>query len=173
MRVGRRLKNSNLAFNACYPILLPRKHINSAYYRAWNEYTRNFLAGLQATMAFVRQRFWLLSLRSIVHGIIQKCITCFGGKLNQSEALIGSLTANRVNVFRPFSRCGVDYAGSLLLREGKCRNARSHKAYVPLFMCFATKAIHLQLMSDLTSEAFIAAFKGFISRRGTRAHVFG
>jgi len=72
---------------------------------------------------------------------------------------MGSLTANRVNVFRPFSRCGVDYAGSLLLREGKRRNTRSHKAYVPLFMCFATKAIHLQLMSDLTSEAFIAAFK--------------
>ncbi|XP_018054214.1 PREDICTED: uncharacterized protein LOC108691087 [Atta colombica] len=49
----------------------------------------------------------------------------------QSEALIGSLPASRVNVSRPFSRCGVDYAGPLLLRERRRRNARSHKAGRP------------------------------------------
>jgi len=97
----------------------------------------------------VRQRFWPLSLRSTVRGI-QKCITYFRAKLNQSETLMGSLPASRVNVSRPFSRCGVEYVGPLLLREGKRRNARSHKPYVSLFVCFATKAVHLELVSDLT-----------------------
>ncbi|KYM83745.1 Tyrosine-protein phosphatase non-receptor type 11 [Atta colombica] len=73
MRVGGRLKNSNLAFNACHPILLPRKHILTQRIIE-REHTRNLHAGLQATMAFVRQRFWPLSLRSTVRGIIQKCI---------------------------------------------------------------------------------------------------
>ena len=105
MRVGGRLKNSNLAFNACHPILLPCKHILTQRIIK-REHTRNLHADLQATMAFVRQRFWPLSLRSTVRGILQKCVTCFKAKPNQSEALMGSLPASRVNVSRPFSRCG-------------------------------------------------------------------
>jgi len=62
MRVGGKLKNSNLAFNACHPILLPRKHILTQRIIE-RERTRNLHADLQATMAFVRQRFWPLSLR--------------------------------------------------------------------------------------------------------------
>ena len=85
---------------------------------------------------------------------------------------MGSLPASRVNVSKPFFRCGVDYAG-LLLREGKRRNARSHKAYVSLFVCASpTKAVHLELVSDITSEAFIAAFKRFISRWSRLAHMY-
>jgi len=121
MRVDGRLKNSNLAFNACHPILLPRKHIlthiNSAYMNTHETYTRvcydSFRApALSCASAFVRQRFRVpalsLSLRSTVRGMIQKCITCF--RANQSEALMGSLPASRVNVSRFFSRCDVDYA---------------------------------------------------------------
>lgn len=85
---------------------------------------------------------------------------------------MGSLPASRIMVSRPFSRCGVDYAGPLILREGKRRNARNHKAYVAIFVCFATKAVHIELVSDLTSDAFIGAFKRFISRRGKPAHMF-
>lgn len=53
-----------------------------------------------------------------------------------------------------------------MLRECKRRNAHLHKAYSSIFVCFATKAIHIELVSDLTSEAFIGALKRFISRRG-------
>ncbi|KYM95705.1 hypothetical protein ALC62_13647 [Cyphomyrmex costatus] len=115
----------------------------------------------------VRQRFWPLSLRSTTRGIIQKCIGCFKAKPAQSEVLMSSLPATRVNVSRPFSHCGVDYAGPFLLREGKRRNARSHKSYVSFFVCFATKAVYLELV-----EAFIAAFKRFISRRGKPSHMY-
>jgi len=39
-------------------------------------------------------------------------------------------------------------------------------------VCFATKAVHLELVSDLMSEAFIAAFKRFISRRDRTVHIY-
>jgi len=80
MRISRRLKNSNLAFNACYLILLPRKHILTQHIIE-REHTQNLHMALQATMAFVHQRFWLLSLRSTVCVIIQKCIIYFRADL--------------------------------------------------------------------------------------------
>ncbi|XP_018358512.1 PREDICTED: uncharacterized protein LOC108758196 [Trachymyrmex cornetzi] len=118
MRVGGRLKNSDLTFEACHPILLPRKHILTQRIIE-HEHVRNLHAGMQATMAFVRQRFWPLSLRSNTRGIIKKCVACFRAKPGQSEALMSSLPAARVSASRAFSHCGVDYAGPFLLREGK------------------------------------------------------
>lgn len=119
-------------------------------------------SGLQATMSAVRQRFWPLPLRSTARKIIS--IICFKAKPLLSEALMGSLPAPRVNISRLFSHCGVDYAG-VILQESKRRNSRNHKAYVAVFMCFATKEVHLKLVSDLTTDAFLAALKRLISRR--------
>ena len=48
----------------------------------------------------------------------------------------------------------------------------SVKAYVSLFVCVSTKAIHLELASDLTSEAFLASFRRFIARRGRVSHLY-
>ena len=40
------------------------------------------------------------------------------------------------------------------------------KAYIVLFVCFATKAVHLEIVSDLTTEAFLAALRRFVYQRG-------
>lgn len=171
MRVGGRLKNSELQFDARHPILLPRNN-DLTHCVIEYEHIRNLHAGAQATMAAVRERFWPLSLRSTTRKIIQKCVTCFKAKPRSSEALMGSLPVGRVTVSKPFSHCGVDYAGPVILREGKLRNVRNQKAYIVIFVCFATKAIHIELVSDLTSDTFIGAFKRFISRRGKPAYMY-
>jgi len=171
IRVGGRLKNSGLQFDTCHPILLPRNHILTNRVIEY-EHIRNLHAGTQATMANVRQRFWPLSLRSTTRKIIQKCVTCFKAKPRLSEALMGALPVSRVTMSKPFSHCGVDYAGPVILREGKRRNARNQKAYIAIFVCFATKGIHIELVSDLTSDAFIGAFKRFISRRGKSSQMY-
>jgi len=170
IRVGGRLHKSTLEFNAC-PILLSRGH-ELAKRIIEQEHVRNAHAGVQATMATVRQRFWPLSLRSSVRKIIQNCVTCFKAKPALSEAIMGSLPVGRVTVSRPFYHCGVDYAGPLMLREGKRRNARLSKAYISIFVCFATKAMHIELVSDLTSSVFIAALKRFSARRGKPAFMY-
>ncbi|XP_018376619.1 PREDICTED: uncharacterized protein LOC108769890 [Trachymyrmex cornetzi] len=85
---------------------------------------------------------------------------------------MGALPASRFMISRPFCHCGVDYAGPVLIREGKRRNAHNLKAYVSIFVCFATRAVHVALVSDLTSNAFIPAFKRFISRRGKPSQMY-
>ncbi|XP_011859522.1 PREDICTED: uncharacterized protein LOC105557008 [Vollenhovia emeryi] len=79
---------------------------------------------------------------------------------------MGDLPANRVRPSRPFSYAGVNYAGPIFIREGKRRNAQNIKTYIAVFVCFATKAVHLELVGDLTTDSFLGALKRFLSRRG-------
>ncbi|XP_055909612.1 uncharacterized protein LOC129944287 [Eupeodes corollae] len=68
---------------------------------------------------------------------------------------------------RPFSHTGVDYAGPIEIKSWKARGAKILKGYFAVFICLATKAIHLEVVSDLTTSAFLAAFKRFTARRGS------
>ncbi|XP_029174047.1 uncharacterized protein LOC114942768 [Nylanderia fulva] len=79
---------------------------------------------------------------------------------------MGSLPSSRVTPSRPFAHCGVDYADPITLREENRRNARNSKVYIAIFMCFTTKATHIEVVSNLTTESFLGAFKRFISQRG-------
>ena len=66
----------------------------------------------------------------------------------------------------PFERTGVDYAGPFQIKYGHVRKPTVVKTYICLFVCLVVKAVHLELVSDLTTEAFIASFRRFIARRG-------
>ncbi|XP_067622419.1 uncharacterized protein [Eurosta solidaginis] len=74
---------------------------------------------------------------------------------------MGQLPSSRVNSARLFQHTGVDYAGPFTLKERRGRTPTTYKAYVPLFICSATSYIHLELVTDYTAEAFIAAYKRF------------
>ena len=76
------------------------------------------------------------------------------------------LPTDRVTGVYPFANSGLDYAGPFLLRTRRGRGYKAYKGYICLFVCLATKAVHLEAVTDLTSLAFIAAFRRFVSRRG-------
>ncbi|XP_023312160.1 uncharacterized protein LOC108913397 [Anoplophora glabripennis] len=85
---------------------------------------------------------------------------------------MGNLPQTRISQVKPFSCVGVDYAGPFPITLGKARGAKARKAYLCLFICFATKAIHLELASDLSTDAFIGALRRFIARRGRCSRIF-
>ncbi|BES87324.1 Hypothetical protein NTJ_00129 [Nesidiocoris tenuis] len=60
--------------------------------------------------------------------------------------------------------------GPVYVHSGK--SATKVKAYVAIFVCFSVKACHLELVSDLSTSAFLGAFKRFISRRGVCAKIY-
>jgi len=86
--------------------------------------------------------------------------------MKRAQQIMGQLPYDRVTPSRPFLHSGVDYAGPFLIKTWKGRNAKSYKAYFVLFVCHATSAVHLKLVTDYTTEAFIAAYKRFTARRG-------
>ncbi|GFW17257.1 integrase catalytic domain-containing protein [Trichonephila clavipes] len=99
-------------------------------------------------------------------------ILCCRYRATTSKQLMGDLPTHRVTPSRPFSVCGVDYAGPINILRYRGRGAKTTKGYIALFVCFVTKALHLELVSDLTSEAFIASLKRFCARRGEPKHIY-
>lgn len=79
---------------------------------------------------------------------------------------MAALPLERTTISLPFTNTGVDFAGPLVIKSFSGRNCRLTKGYVCLFVCFATKAIHLEATGDLTTQSCLSAFSRFIARRG-------
>ncbi|XP_011497230.1 PREDICTED: uncharacterized protein LOC105361677 [Ceratosolen solmsi marchali] len=79
---------------------------------------------------------------------------------------MGQLPVTRVTPSPPFYHTGVDYVGPLTIKTWKGRGAKTHKAWICVFVCFATSAVHLEVVSDYTTDGFIAAYRRFFARRG-------
>ncbi len=171
IRVGGRLSNSNLTFDRKHPIILPSNH--RFVELLIDYYHQKFLhAGSQFILNQIREKFWIINGRNCVKKVLKKCITCFRVKPLSINQIMGSLPTPRVVPSRPFSHCGVDYAGPYFIKDGKTRNRVLMKAYVCIFICFSSRAVHAELVTDLSSEAFLNAFKRFVSRRGLSGHIF-
>ncbi|GFS80674.1 integrase catalytic domain-containing protein [Trichonephila clavipes] len=75
--------------------------------------------------------------------------------------MMGDLPRHRIVPSRPFEKVGLDYAGP----KPKLKRSRvTLKSYIAIFICFSTKATHLEVVSDLTTEAFLACLRRFIAR---------
>jgi len=79
---------------------------------------------------------------------------------------MADLPSTLVQPSRPFLNTGVDYAGPVSLRIRTSRRKTIIEGYIAIFVCFATKANHIEVVTSLITEAFIAALRRFIARRG-------
>lgn len=64
----------------------------------------------------------------------------------------------RVKFVKPFLHTAIDYTGPLHVFD---INKDSYKVYIALYTCMAIRAIHLELVTDLTTKSFIESFKRF------------
>ena len=94
------------------------------------------------------------------------CVVCKKASAKIENQRMGQLPAARVNPTPPFSTTGIDYAGPFTLKREHTRKPVLVKSYLAIFVCFATKAVHLELVSDLTTDTFLVALRRFVSRRG-------
>ncbi|XP_011163687.1 uncharacterized protein LOC105198615 [Solenopsis invicta] len=90
-------------------------------------------------------------------------------ELRKQTVIMGDLPKSRVTVSRAFINSGVDYAGPFPIKLSRNRTV---KAYLCIFICFATKATYLEIVSDLTTTAFLNELKRFIARRGRCMQLF-
>lgn len=164
LRVGGRLTNAPIPFNAKHPIILASHPFVSLIFQ--QAHLQALYAGTQLTIITLRQQFWLLRARNLVRSIIYKCITCVRERAAQPHQLMGNLPSLRVSPSTwSFLHCGLDYAGPIQIRASGGRGITARKAYIALFICLSTRAIHLELVGNYSTPAFLDAFTRFCSRR--------
>ncbi|XP_075157847.1 uncharacterized protein LOC142231112 [Haematobia irritans] len=165
LRVNGRLVDSSLPYNERYPIILPG---NSRLCHLYLVHLHHFLAhGECILMCRMSQtEFYISRLKPRIKSIIHKCKTCIIFKKKQCAQIMAPLPPERCTITPPFHITGVDFAGPFEIKSSCLRKSPLLKGYVSIFVCFATKAIHLEPCSDLSTAAFEAAFSRFVGRRG-------
>lgn len=103
---------------------------------------------------------------------IRRCVTCRKHCRVLQRQLMGDLPAARINSEKAFHHTGVDYTGYVDVKSSKGRGIKTTKGYIAVFVCMVTKAVHLELVSDLTSTSFLAALNRMVARRGRPRHIY-
>lgn len=85
---------------------------------------------------------------------------------------MGNLPESRVTPSRLFTSHVIDYCGHLLVKEGWRRNGKYVKAYGAVFVCIATKTVHLELVTDMSTDCFLACLKRFMAQRGKPSNIY-
>ncbi|XP_076655135.1 uncharacterized protein LOC143360306 [Halictus rubicundus] len=170
LRVGGRIQAANLPYDRTHPAILPDE---SSLARLWVDaaHKRCLHGGTQLTLATLRQECWILKGRHLVKACIHRCTTCIRWKGQTAPPKMGNLPLSRITPSRPFFRSGIDYAGPIHVRTSRGRGKLTSKGYIAVFICLATRAVHLEAVSDGSTETFLAALRRFISRRGRCAEL--
>ena len=171
MRVGGRLQHSLLSDEEKHPPILSGHNHLAQLVVDW-AHERALHGGFHLTHAYAMRRAWIVGGRTLIKRQLRKCTVCLRTSQRPLQQLMAPLPAARVTPSRPFNRTGVDYAGPYHVLRSKGRGTASSKGYVAVFVCLATKAIHLELVGDLTTESFLGALSRFIGRRGRPAELW-
>ena len=134
------------------------------------ELYNEFHFGVNYTLSQLRQRVWVPKAKQVIKNLLHNCIKC--KKLHSrpfSKPDVPPLPSFRVEDSRPFSAVCVDYTRALNVRNDQ---GDLNKYYVCLFTCATTRAVHLELVEDLSAEAFIRALIRFCSRRSFPRIIF-
>lgn len=165
MRMGGRLRNALLEENRKHPIILAKLSLLTKLIVRDAHYS-HLHAGPVLMESIVRERFWVPSLKQLIKKEFRSCVRCIRCKGKTMTQVMADLPIQRVNSCPIFSHVGVDLAGPVLLKASPLRTASVMKHWIALFICLATKLVHLELLPSLSTKTFLEAFTRFVSRRG-------
>lgn len=166
LRVGGRIEASTLySYDKKHPILINAKH-HLARLLFELEHKRLLHAGPQLILASIRERYWTIGGRNLARRVARECLKCRRLKGSTLSNIMGNLPPDRIEPDFPFITVGTDFAGPFLITDRKGRGCKITKCYLCIFVCFRYKCIHLEVVSDLSKDAFILTLNRFIARRG-------
>lgn len=162
LMVGGRLDNSSSSYTFKHPMVLPKSHpITKMIIADCHEKVKH--QGKGFSMNEIRSNgFWIPGLNKVVASSIQQCVICRKQRRPTEEQRMADLPTSRVDPSPPFSYCGMDCFGPYLVQQGRS----THKRYGLLFTCFCSRAVHIEMLTDLSTDSFINGLRCFISIRG-------
>lgn len=167
MRVGGRLSKATVNYEMKHPAIIP-KGSRLAWLLMDIAHRRNHHGGIQLMTQHIRRDYWIPQLRDELKKFTRKCLECVREKALPEDQLMGDLPADRVNPGRAFEAVGVDFAGPFAVKyvDKDSNVIMQVKAWVAVFVCMKTRAVHLDMVNDLMSSTFVACYERFVARRG-------
>ncbi|XP_014292602.1 uncharacterized protein [Halyomorpha halys] len=159
VRVGGWIRISETPQDQNTPLLLPHDH-HITRLVIDDIHLRHFHAGPTLTLSLLRSRFWVPRALKVIKSRTYRCTQCRKQRAQPKVPLMGDLPSSRFERHRLFLQVRVDYAGPLLIKASPRRKAAIDKACI--FVCMSIKAIHLELVSSLNTDAFLAALDRFV-----------
>ena len=168
LRSKGRLSQADLRYAGKYPAIIPRENkLTDLIVR--DCHSSVYHCGIKDTLAELRTDFWIVRGRQYVKKVLSKCVVCRrleGKSFNQPAT--SDLPDFRLQETLAFTTAGIDYAGPLLVKsEGNSKG----KVWICLFSCNTSRGIHLEVVPDLTSGAFLRCLQRFESSRAPSNNV--
>ncbi|MCP4486384.1 MAG: DDE-type integrase/transposase/recombinase, partial [Gammaproteobacteria bacterium] len=156
------IEKAEMSYDTKFPKLLPEKsNLTKLVCESIHKTTQH--SGVQQTLAALRQEFWLPKGRQYLQRWLKRCVVCQRSNSGPYKLpKMPPLPEERVVKSRPFECVGLDYCGPLIVKFGK----ENRKTWICLITCLTTRAVHLEVVTDMSSEHFLHAIHRFIARRG-------
>ncbi|XP_044180058.1 uncharacterized protein LOC114970531 [Acropora millepora] len=162
LRCHGRMIRENLPESSIFPKLLPKNHaFTSLLINSFHEKLMH--AGVSHTLSAIRREFWIPQGRTTVRNVLLNCRRCRrhrGGPYKMPK--MAPYPPSRIEESSPFTYTGLDYMGPLYVKV----NGVTQKVWVCLFTCLAVRAVHLEVIHDLSAQQFVLCLRRFITRRG-------
>ena len=167
LRVGGRLKYTNLYSVFKHPVLLPNKaHISLLLIRDCHHAIQHQGRGM--TTNEVRARgYWIVGLNVMVKGLIRSCVICRALRGSTVTQKMADLPYDRAECLPAFTYCGMDVFGPFLVKQRRTEIKR----YGVIFTCLTTRSVHLEMAYSLTTDSFIQTLRKLIAIRGPIRHL--
>ncbi len=167
LRVGGRLNKSDFNSASRNPVIIPRgHHVTTLLVRHHHDSVKH--QGRLFTEGAIRASgLWIIGGKRLICSVLHKCVTCrkLRGKCEQPK--MSDLPRERLEPSPPFTYVGVDTFGPWSVVARKTRGGQAnHKRWAILFTCLVCRAIHIEVVEDMSSSAFINALRRFVSIRG-------
>ncbi|XP_069129352.1 uncharacterized protein [Argopecten irradians] len=162
LRIGGRLQRAYLPYDTKHPLILPKDSVVSGLLIRDAHKACGHL-GKNTVLAFMRQQYWTIGVRTRSESILSKCVICRKYRAPHCQQKMDNLPEERLASDEPpFSRVGMDFFGPFELKRGRS----IVKRYGVIFTCLVIRAVHLEVAASLDTDSCINAIRRLIARRG-------
>jgi hypothetical protein len=163
--VGSRLSQAfHLSYDVRHPVILP-KHNKFVEQLILYIHKLHSHPGPETTLFIVRQKYWLIGSRREIKRILHLC-ACYKLRAKKFQTQMAPLPLERLTPIESFVNVGLDTFGPFTCQIKIQNNFHELKVYGIIFTCLVTRAVHVELVYDMSTLEFLNAFERFISTRG-------
>ena len=163
LRVGGRLQKAGaFSYLEKHPAVVPKQsHVSKLLIRHFHQAVSH--QGRSFTLGALREAgYWITGSQQLIRSEIHHCVKCRLQRGKPQEQRMGELPTERTEPGPPFTNVGVDLFGPFHVKERRSELKR----WGVVFTCLYSRAIHIEVVDDISTDSFINSLRCLQAIRG-------